>query len=72
MPITTIKLYYPCYGPAFGGGCDLKFYNGYWYSYHRSYSYPKLNIPGQFYADDYEVFQVVKKWLDWYNCNFLG
>ncbi|EXX76916.1 hypothetical protein GLOIN_2v1872262 [Rhizophagus irregularis DAOM 181602=DAOM 197198] len=50
-------------GPIFGGGCDLCFYKGTWYSFingHNS-SYLKIDIPGSFKPEDYEVFQVVKK-----------
>ncbi|RGB38433.1 hypothetical protein C1646_665387 [Rhizophagus diaphanus] len=54
-----------CYsynGAQFGGGSDLYFNNGTWYSYQNDYSYPKIDIPeNEFKADDYEVFQVVKK-----------
>ncbi|CAB4377971.1 unnamed protein product [Rhizophagus irregularis] len=50
-------------GPVFGGGSDLDFYKGTWYSHINSNcSYPKIGIPaGGFKADDYEVFQVIKK-----------
>ncbi|EXX75599.1 hypothetical protein GLOIN_2v1769286 [Rhizophagus irregularis DAOM 181602=DAOM 197198] len=50
-------------GPVFGGGNDLKFHKDTWYSNIDNYSsYPKIDIPtGSFRADDYEVFQVVKK-----------
>ncbi|GBC03015.1 hypothetical protein RclHR1_04930012 [Rhizophagus clarus] len=54
---------YSQYGPQFGGGSDLCFGQGKWTSnsdvhYH---TYPKVGIPNEFKADDYEVFQVVKK-----------
>ncbi|CAB4430990.1 unnamed protein product [Rhizophagus irregularis] len=47
-------------------GSDLYFYNGMWYHNHANHycSYPKFGIPENkngFKADDYEVFQVVKK-----------
>jgi hypothetical protein len=49
-------------GPAFGGGCDFYFDKGIWYSNVSGWcSYLKIDIPGNFKADDYEVFQVVKK-----------
>ncbi|GBC08557.1 hypothetical protein RclHR1_08210002 [Rhizophagus clarus] len=55
---------HPLCGPIFGNG-DLYFdRNGYWYSTtNNSYSdYPKINgIPNHFIADDYEVFQIIKK-----------
>ncbi|CAB4430989.1 unnamed protein product [Rhizophagus irregularis] len=48
------------FGAAFGQSCDLVFSNGLWYSI--SLSYPEVGIPEkEFKADDYEVFQVVKK-----------
>ncbi|GBB89069.1 hypothetical protein RclHR1_15720003 [Rhizophagus clarus] len=50
---------YLSYGPIFGGGNDLRFYNGIWYS-DKICSYPKIDIPQKFKADDYEVFQVIK------------
>ena len=58
------SIYYgrPIYGPSFGGGSDLGFENGTWYSNTNSFcSYPKIGIPAKFISDDYEVFQVVKK-----------
>jgi hypothetical protein len=51
-------------GPIFGGGCDLCYYKGTWYSFtinNPNSSYLKVDIPNSFKADDYEVFQVVKK-----------
>ncbi|RGB30642.1 hypothetical protein C1646_671529 [Rhizophagus diaphanus] len=50
-------------GPVFGGGSDLDFYESTWYSHvNNNCSYPKIGIPtGGFKADDYEVFQVIKK-----------
>ncbi|GBC03093.1 hypothetical protein RclHR1_00050001 [Rhizophagus clarus] len=48
------------YGPLFGGGNDLGFDNKKWCRY-KSESYPDIGIPDDFKADDYEVFQVVKK-----------
>jgi hypothetical protein len=50
---------YLSYGPIFGSGNDLGFYNGIWYSDNVG-SYPKLDIPRKFKTDDYEVFQVIK------------
>ncbi|RIA81644.1 hypothetical protein C1645_836668 [Glomus cerebriforme] len=45
-------------GPVFGGGSDLCCNVSTWSSYRNGYfSYPKID----FYADDYEVFQVIKK-----------
>ncbi|RGB34133.1 BTB/POZ domain-containing protein [Rhizophagus diaphanus] len=49
---------YLSYGPIFGSGNDLRFYNGIWYS--DIGSYPKLDIPRKFKTDDYEVFHVIK------------
>ncbi|RIA81923.1 hypothetical protein C1645_881329 [Glomus cerebriforme] len=47
------------HGPIFGEH-DLSSYSHYWQSYNRSY--PNVGIPGGgFNADDYEVFQVIKK-----------
>jgi hypothetical protein len=54
----------PPSGPIFGGGWDLyRDSNGSWYSNNTgTSSYPKINgIPEIFMADDYEVFQVVKR-----------
>ena len=49
------------FGPLFGIGNYLRFYNGTWYSV-PSLSYSKVDMPtNNFNADDYEVFQVVKK-----------
>ncbi|GBC07368.1 hypothetical protein RclHR1_07410004 [Rhizophagus clarus] len=49
------------YGPLFGGGHELGFYNNRWYN-NGSQTYPDVGIPsGNFNVDDYEVFQVVKK-----------
>ncbi|RGB38431.1 hypothetical protein C1646_665385 [Rhizophagus diaphanus] len=48
------------YGPVFGHGIDLNLYKNVWYS-DKSVSYPKLGIPKKFIADDYEVFEVIKK-----------
>ncbi|GBC03094.1 hypothetical protein RclHR1_00050002 [Rhizophagus clarus] len=49
------------YGPLFGGGNDLGFYNNKWYR-NKSYSYPDVGIPlSRFKTDDFEVFQVVRK-----------
>ncbi|GBB85426.1 hypothetical protein RclHR1_11970002 [Rhizophagus clarus] len=47
----------------FGGGGNLFFQDGMWNSYKSGCSsYPKIDdIPASFKADDYEVFQVVKK-----------
>jgi len=44
----------------FGGDNDLNFYppDGCWTSYPSSYPY--VDIPKEFIADDYEVFQVIK------------
>jgi TLD len=50
---------YLSYGPIFGGGNDLRFYNGIWYSNDIN-SYPKMNIPRRFRAQDFEVFHVIK------------
>jgi hypothetical protein len=47
------------YGPLFGGGHDLAFYNK-WYKT-KSSSYPDVGIPNNFDVDDYEIFQVIKK-----------
>ena len=55
--------YYSDYGPSFGGGHDLRFYNGTWCSYQSS-SYSKVDgIPygSDLNVGDYEVFQVIKK-----------
>ncbi|RGB36466.1 hypothetical protein C1646_666969 [Rhizophagus diaphanus] len=50
------------YGPMFGGGFDLYFNNDGWRSNTSDYSsYPKIDVPGYFRADDYEVFQVIRK-----------
>ncbi|GBC07291.1 hypothetical protein RclHR1_07360014 [Rhizophagus clarus] len=50
----------PHNGPVFGGGSDLGVHNDIWYN-HANRSYPNIGIPdGEFKADDYEVFQVVK------------
>ncbi|EXX68285.1 hypothetical protein RirG_106590 [Rhizophagus irregularis DAOM 197198w] len=48
------------HGPIFGRGIDLNLYKNVWYS-DKSVSYPKIDIPKKFIADDYEVFQVIKK-----------
>jgi hypothetical protein len=50
------------HGPTFGGGSDLIcHYDGYWYNSSGN-TYPKINgMPANFRADDYEVFQIVKK-----------
>jgi hypothetical protein len=51
------------YGPTFGSGRDLHCQNnGVWYS-NNPHSYPKVDgIPYKnFYVEDYEVFQVIKK-----------
>ena len=53
------------YGPAFGGGCgngcDLKCQNDCTWKSDPT-SYPVIDIPkGEFYVEDYEVFQVTKK-----------
>ncbi|EXX79395.1 hypothetical protein RirG_006030 [Rhizophagus irregularis DAOM 197198w] len=50
---------YLSYGPIFGSGNDLRFYNGIWYSDNIG-SYPKIGIPRKFKTDDYEVFHVIK------------
>ncbi|GBB89406.1 hypothetical protein RclHR1_16090003 [Rhizophagus clarus] len=47
-------------GPVFGGGKDLYIRNGIWYS-EKVRSYPRLGLPRNFTADDYEVFQVIKR-----------
>ncbi|CAB4393427.1 unnamed protein product [Rhizophagus irregularis] len=51
-----------CYvssGPFFGfGDLYVNYYPGVWYSY--IHSYPTLNLPSSFSADDYKVFQVIK------------
>jgi hypothetical protein len=53
---------YAGFGPIFGGGSDLEFYRGTWHcDTNNGCSYPKFDIPSNFKADDYEVFQVVKK-----------
>jgi hypothetical protein len=46
----------------FGGGHDLYYYqSNNWYSNSSSNSsYPKIDIPAKFKAEDYEVFQVIK------------
>ena len=52
---------YPNYGPLFGAGNDLRFYNGDWRG--KPQSYPKVDDiqnGNDFNVDDYEVFQVVK------------
>ncbi len=49
------------YGPLFGAGNYLFFYNSAWHS-NPSSSYAKVDMPANnFKADDYEVFQVIKK-----------
>jgi hypothetical protein len=48
------------HGPIFGKGIDLNFFKGTWYS-DKPVSYPKIDIPTKFIADDYEVFEVIKK-----------
>jgi hypothetical protein len=52
-------------GPAFGGSRDLLFINGEWSSATTTNrtvsSYPGIGIPENFKADDFEVFQIVKK-----------
>ncbi|EXX57222.1 hypothetical protein RirG_209140 [Rhizophagus irregularis DAOM 197198w] len=55
-----------CYGingPVFGEGSDLAFYGGTWFSHiNNNNCYPKIDIQtGGFKADDYEIFQVIKK-----------
>ncbi|GBC01430.1 hypothetical protein RclHR1_04190014 [Rhizophagus clarus] len=53
---------YSAYGPMFGVGIDLYLNNDGWRSNKNGYgSYPKIDIPVDFNADDYEVFQVIKK-----------
>jgi hypothetical protein len=53
---------YSAYGPMFGGGMDLYFYNGCWRRNIDDYSsYPNINIPTYFSVNDYEVFQVINK-----------
>ncbi|GBC03101.1 hypothetical protein RclHR1_00050009 [Rhizophagus clarus] len=50
------------YGPVYGGGYDLVYYSNTWYSYiNKNSSYLNIDIPNNFSADDYEVFQVIKK-----------
>ena len=54
---------HPEFGPVFGNGNDLGFNGSYgkWFR-NRSYSYFDVGIPEyRFSADDYEVFQVIKK-----------
>jgi len=52
---------YSNYGPTFGGKdlaiCENN--SNYWTS--KPMSYPKIDIPKLFYAEEYEVFQVAKK-----------
>src|SRR5581483_7181441 len=50
-------------GPYFGAGCDLYFNNNHnWYSSGNSGTYiPRVDMPIMFSAEDYEVFQVIKK-----------
>ncbi|EXX56055.1 hypothetical protein GLOIN_2v1769234 [Rhizophagus irregularis DAOM 181602=DAOM 197198] len=60
------SVYNSTYGPAFGGGHDLYFNNNNeWYSStitnFSDSSYPEIGIPAKFKADDFEVFQIVKK-----------
>jgi hypothetical protein len=46
-------------GPFFGyGDLYVNYHPDVWYSY--MHSYPTLNLPSSFSADDYEVFQVIK------------
>ena len=53
---------YSSYGPFFGGGNDLLCSNnGDWSS--NPSSYPRIGIPAYFKVEDYEVFQVVKRWI---------
>ena len=53
---------HPNHGPAFGGGYDLYYNNNdTWYSNHPHSYNPKVDIPTNFNAWDYEVFQVIKK-----------
>jgi hypothetical protein len=53
---------FPACGPIFGQyGCDLCWQNNRFWSSVLADSYPKINIPAYFNAEDYEVFQVVKK-----------
>ncbi|RGB34121.1 hypothetical protein C1646_163787 [Rhizophagus diaphanus] len=50
------------YGPIFGysdRGKDLNFCGNTWFS-DVNHCYPNVDIPKQFKADDYEVFQVIK------------
>ncbi|RIA81643.1 hypothetical protein C1645_881501 [Glomus cerebriforme] len=53
---------YPNYGPIFGYGSDL-YSDSCWHGGGDGYcsSYPKVDIPENFNADDYEVFQVIKR-----------
>jgi hypothetical protein len=60
------------YGPAFGGGHDLYLDNDNSWRSNNPYSYPELDMPkgnkmgsyNTFSAEDYEVFQVIKKQSD--------
>ncbi|GBC17580.1 BTB/POZ domain-containing protein [Rhizophagus irregularis DAOM 181602=DAOM 197198] len=53
--------YFSDHGVVFG--TDLYFYEGIWHSQkYNTHSYPEIGIPRKiFEADDYEIFQVVKK-----------
>ncbi|RIA82799.1 hypothetical protein C1645_834779 [Glomus cerebriforme] len=47
-------------GPIFGNGRDFNFWIDTWYSDANS-SYPNVGMPAKFKADEYEIFQVIKK-----------
>jgi hypothetical protein len=51
------------HGPLFGGANDFYlFSSGKWFSNTNvNSSYPKIGIPSNFKADDFEVFQVIKR-----------
>ncbi|CAB4444579.1 unnamed protein product [Rhizophagus irregularis] len=54
---------YPNYGPIFGNNLGINFFNGpnIW-NYSSLKCYPPLDLPYDINVDDYEVFQVIKRY----------
>ncbi|RIA93820.1 hypothetical protein C1645_873866 [Glomus cerebriforme] len=48
------------HGPMFGNGNGLNFWEGTWYSGENNF-YSKVDLPCNFIANNYEVFQVIEK-----------